>query len=113
MMNVINVEAFNIEAINKGRKAYLALTGGLLQEVKLIQVPGTNYVVAELLSGVPQGLFDAKTGSRVSSRAEGKLVVAVERKSVVLVWFVDQQNNVKCEVSRYPGTSKEVTVTAV
>lgn len=109
MLQSVNIENFDIKAVRQGRKTYIMLSNGIVQEVKVIEVPGTSYVVAEMASsGAPQGMFDAATGKPVATRANIKLVIAAEKKTAILIWFTDAIGQLKCEVSRYGGTAKEV-----
>ena len=109
MLQSVNIEDFNIAAVRQGRKAFVMLSNGLVQEVKIIEVPGTNYVIADLVStGAPQGMFDAVSGKAIATRANIKLVIAAEKKTAILIWFTDTIGQLRCEVSRYGGTAKEV-----
>lgn len=109
MLQSVNIEDFNIAAVRQGRKAFVMLSNGLVQEVKIIEVPDTNYVIADLVStGAPQGMFDAVSGKAIATRANIKLVIAAEKKVAVLIWYTDVFGKLKCEVSRYGGTVKDV-----
>lgn len=109
MLQSVNIENFDIKAVRQGRKTYIMLSNGIVQEVEVIEVPGTSYVVAEMASsGAPQGMFDAATGKPVATRANIKLVIAAEKKVSVLVWYTDANGQLKSEVSRYAGAVKDV-----